>query len=108
MHLPHIAARLFETPWLIHRAKLNAILAVLGARVGWLKAEEMLPVPAPVTKQEDIAVIPIHGILVRRALGLEAASGLTSYQEIERWFRQALGDPTMAGIVSAASWSACF
>jgi len=29
-----------------------------------------------------IAVIPIYGTLVRRAVGLEAASGLTSYGEI--------------------------
>ena len=33
--LPHIATRLFNTPLLIHRAKLDAILTVLGNRVGW-------------------------------------------------------------------------
>lgn len=101
--LPHIASRLFNTPLLIHRAKLDAILAVLGPRVGWPKIEGDVPIPAsektPSTKQDGIAVIPIHGTLVRRALALEAASGFTSYQEIERQITQAIADPTVAGIV---------
>ncbi len=101
--LPHIAERLFNTPLLIHRAKLDAILAVLGPRVGWPEAESSAPVPAPRTpspsRQGDIAVIPIHGTLVRRALGLEAASGLTSYQEIGDQIGRAITDPAVAGIV---------
>ncbi|WP_297529809.1 S49 family peptidase, partial [Thiohalobacter sp.] len=101
--LPHIAARLFNTPLLIHRAKLDAILAVLGPRVGWPETESAAPVPAPRTpsaaRQGDIAVIPIHGTLVRRALGLEAASGLTSYQEIGDQIGRAVADPAVAGIV---------
>ena len=101
--LPHIAARLFNTPLLIHRAKLDAILAVLGPRVGWPEAKSAAPVPAPrmpsVSRQSDIAVIPIHGTLVRRALGLEAASGLTSYQEIGDQIGRAITDPAVAGIV---------
>ena len=32
--LPHVAARLFGAPLLIHRPKLDVILAVLGPRVG--------------------------------------------------------------------------
>jgi len=101
--LPHIAARLFNTPLLIHRAKLDAILAVLGPRVGWPETESAASVPAPrmpsVSRQSDIAVIPIHGTLVRRALGLEAASGLTSYQEIGDQIGRAVADPAVFGIV---------
>ena len=101
--LPHIAARLFNTPLLIHRAKLDAILAVLGPRVGWPEAESAAPVPAPrapsASRQGDIAVIPIHGTLVRRALGLETASGLTSYQEIGDQIGRVVADPAVAGIV---------
>ena len=101
--LPHIAERLFNTPLLIHRAKLDAILAVLGPRVGWPETKSAAPVPAPrmpsVSRQSDIAVIPIHGTLVRRALGLEAASGLTSYQEIGAQIDRAVADPAVAGIV---------
>jgi len=101
--LTHIAERLFNTPLLIHRAKLDAILAVLGPRVGWPEAESAAPVPTlrtpSASRQGDIAVIPIHGTLVRRALGLDAASGLTSYQEIEQQLGQAVADPAVAGIV---------
>ncbi len=101
--LPHIAERLFNTPLLIHRAKLDAILAVLGPRVGWPETESAASVPGPRTpspsRQGDIAVIPIHGTLVRRALGLEAASGLTSYQEIGDQIGRAITDPAVAGIV---------
>jgi hypothetical protein len=35
MLLPHIAARLYGTPLLIARSKLDVILSVLGDRVGW-------------------------------------------------------------------------
>ena len=31
--LPHLASRLFGTPLLVHRAKLDVILAVLGERL---------------------------------------------------------------------------
>jgi signal peptide peptidase SppA len=101
--LPHIAARLFNTPLLIHRAKLDAILAALGPRVGWpmLQGAALMPAPqtTPTTKQDGIAVIPIHGTLVRRALALEAASGLISYQAIDRQIQQAMADSRVAGIV---------
>ena len=83
--LPHLAARLFGTPLLVHRAKLDVILAVLGERLNLAAPAADLAIPVPrVTPAQPsgIAVIPIHGTLVKRALGVEAASGLTSYTEI--------------------------
>jgi signal peptide peptidase SppA len=44
-------------------------------------------------------VIPVHGTLVRRALGMEAASGLTSYGEISAMLDAALADPSVTGIL---------
>jgi signal peptide peptidase SppA len=81
--LPHLAARLFGVPLAIHRPKLDVILAVLAPRIGVadLAAPSGFAPPtraAPAATQ-GIAVIPIHGTLVRRTVGLEAASGLTSY-----------------------------
>ncbi|WP_294248813.1 hypothetical protein [Propionivibrio sp.] len=38
-------------------------------------------------------MIPIYGTLVRSALGMEAASGLTSYGEISAMLDAALSDP---------------
>ena len=81
--LPHVAARLLGVPLAIHRPKLDVILAVLAPRIGLadLAAPSGFAPPtraAPAATQ-GIAVIPIHGTLVRRTVGLEAASGLTSY-----------------------------
>ena len=102
MMLPHLATRLYNTPLLIQRAKLDAILAVLGERVGWNGPEAAVPMSAPRIQADPapgIAVIPVHGSLVRRSLGVEAASGLTSYADIARQLDQALTDPTVQGIV---------
>ena len=106
--LPHLAARLFGAPLLIHRPKLDVILSVLGSRVGLPD----LSVPtgfAPPDRnaaqsessagQSGIAVIPIYGTLVRRTQGLEAQSGLTSYAGIAMALDTALTDPNVAAIV---------
>ena len=44
MNLPHLASRLYGTPLLIARAKLDTILAVLGPRIGLAPPELALPV----------------------------------------------------------------
>ena len=45
--LPHLAARLFGTPLLVHRAKLDVILAVLGERLNLAAPAADLAMPAP-------------------------------------------------------------
>ncbi|MHB1408037.1 MAG: S49 family peptidase [Acidovorax defluvii] len=100
--LPHLASRLFGTPLLVHRAKLDVILAVMGERLGLAvpAVDLALPPPKPATATPvGIAVIPIHGTLVKRSLGLEAASGLTSYGEIAAMLDSALADPQVSGIL---------
>ncbi len=103
MLLPHIAARLYGTPLLIARSKLDVILSVLGDRVSWPEPQSALPMPLVKSPSMDspmsIAVIPIYGTLVRRAIGLEAASGLTSYGEIGAMIEAAINDPTINGIL---------
>lgn len=102
--LPHLAARLYGTPLLIARAKLDVILAVLGARIG-LNARVPAPElaltqhPRPDTRTPGIAVIPVHGTLVRRGLALDAASGLTSYADIAAQLDAALTDPAVSGVL---------
>ena len=90
MLLSHLAARLYGTPLLIARPKLDVILSVLGSRIGL--HHQGLPdlgmaLPAPrqsvSSAQTGIAVIPVVGTLVKRAMGIEAASGLMSYDEID-------------------------
>ena len=100
--LPHLAARLFGTPLLVHRAKLDVILAVLGERLNLAAPAADLAIHVPrVTPAQPsgIAVIPIHGTLVKRVLGMEAASGLTSYGGIAQEIDAALADPQVQGIL---------
>lgn len=102
--LVHLASRLYGTPLLIARAKLDTILAVLGPRIGLMHTELAVPIAVPTQSEPmpsmpGIAVIPIHGTLVRRAVGLDAASGLTSYARIAADIDAALASPDVAGIL---------
>ena len=102
MNLPHLASRLYGTPLLLARAKLDIILSVLGERVNWPESDLAVPsihkrssIDTPV----GIAVIPVVGSLVRRTLGLDPASGFTSYAEIAGMVDAALADSSVEGIV---------
>ena len=104
--MTYLASRLFGTPLLIHRPKLDVILSVVGQRIGMADAPAMPAMdmavyqrPPAATVPEGIAVIPIHGSLVKRSLGMEAASGLTSYGEIAAMLDAALADPHVSGIL---------
>jgi len=97
-----MAARLFGAPLMIHRPKLEVILAVLGPRIGLAQSA----VPAnPITSRTaptgatGIAVLPIYGTLVRRTVGLEAESGMASYQELATMLDTAVADPNVAAIL---------
>ncbi|MGC0098306.1 S49 family peptidase, partial [Ralstonia pseudosolanacearum] len=59
----------------------------------------MPPERNPVRGNAQIAVIPIHGTLVRRTVGLEAESGLASYTAIGDQLDAALADPGVAAIL---------
>jgi signal peptide peptidase SppA len=103
--LPHIASRVLGTPLVIGQAKLEAILSVLGPRIG-IEApatvaftdEPARPQSATVTSSR-IAVIPVFGTLVKRAGPIEAASGLTSYGDLETEILDAATDPAVRAIV---------
>lgn len=107
--LPHLASRLYGTPLLVARSKLDIILAVLGDRIGWPlppavppSTQSALPIPSSRVMPDappGVAVIPVYGTLVRRSIGLEAASGLTSYGEIGAMLDAAIADPSVSGIV---------
>lgn len=100
--LPHMAARLFGAPLMIHRPKLEVILAVLGPRIGL--AQSAVPANAILSRSAPagatgIAVLPIYGTLVRRTVGLEAESGMASYQELATMLDTAVADPNVAAIL---------
>lgn len=105
MHLPHLASRLYGTPLLLARAKLDVILSVLGDRVNWPQppqsdlAAPLASMRPTIDAPTGIAVIPVVGSLVRRTVGLDPASGFTSYAEIAGMVDAALADPSVEGIV---------
>lgn len=101
--LPHLAARILGTPLLISDQKLEAILSVLGERLGLDEVPQTLTGFVPKTRNVPaslaLAVIPVHGTLVQRSSGINALSQLTSYREIAQSFRAALQDPTVKAIL---------
>jgi len=102
MQLAHIASRLYGAPLLIARPKLDVILSVLGNRIDWPEPAAAIPVPMARTAASapsGIAVVPVHGTLVRRSVRLEAASGLTSYADIAAALDAAVSDPLVDAIL---------
>ena len=99
--LPHITGRVFDTPLLISRVKLDAVLGVVIPRIqgeplssgtySFMRNYEVTP--------NGIAIIPVFGTLVRRTVGLEAQSGLTSYASIEDLLASALQDSAVRAIL---------
>lgn len=121
--LPHLACRMFGTPLLIARSKLDVILSVLMPRMsvspdlhgiardsvidiasavqpgGIATAASTMDLTALDAIQTGIAVIPIYGSLVKRTVGLQVESGLTSYASIADQIDSAVADPAVSGIV---------
>ncbi|MBI5121333.1 MAG: S49 family peptidase [Rhodospirillales bacterium] len=99
--LPHIASRLFATPLLVAKPKLDVILNIIGPRLGGAPIEDMSPLPAREIEitHEGIAVIPVVGTLVARSNYLAAASGLTSYGDIGDAIENAATDPRVRGLL---------
>jgi len=104
--LPHLASRVFNTPLMIDSKKLAAILAVLAPRLGLeppaveaaLLAEQRSRKPYAVT-DAGVAVIEVSGSLVNRASGIDAQSGLTSYEQLGNEILEAATDPQVRGIL---------
>lgn len=98
--LPHIAARLFEEPLLLHPRKLQTIVHVLSPRLfsdaetgvmEMLQDQFLANHPEPINPgQNSIAVIPVHGTLVQRGDYMDALSGLRSYEAIRAEFDEVM------------------
>jgi signal peptide peptidase SppA len=103
--LPYLASRLYGTPLLIARPKLEVILGVVARKL----AGDTLATPPPATVDtgmsggmqnlDGIAVIPVLGTLVRRSSYLCAASGLTSYHDIEAMAEQSFADQEVRAVL---------
>jgi hypothetical protein len=71
MHdLPHIAARLYGTPLLVARAKLDVILGALGPRLAGQALSfdaDAAPSAEMAVTPDGIAIVPVIGTLVARS-----------------------------------------
>jgi signal peptide peptidase SppA len=103
LNLPHVAARVFGTPLMIARAKLEVILGVLAPRLAGGAVEpidtEADPAPMISVTAERIAVVSVIGTLVSRSGYLDAASGLVSYGDIAEAIAEAMSNPAVRGVV---------
>ncbi|MCC2650749.1 MAG: peptidase family protein [Microvirga sp.] len=101
MRLPDLMSRVFDTPLLIEPAKAETIVeSVILPKIWGHVFEAREPSAAPSLEYaKEIAVLPIHGTLVHRTGGMDAMSGLQSYQEIRGMLRQAMADPMVGGIL---------
>lgn len=105
-NLSHLATRLFGTPLLIERSKMDVILSVLGPRLG-IEIEAAAPVPGEAGRErkpyfvtaDNIGVIDVVGPLVKRASGDFVSGGPTTYSEVENDFMDAVTDPKIRGVL---------
>jgi signal peptide peptidase SppA len=105
-----LAGRVLNTPLALDPSKLAVILSVLGPRLEVDLDQEVrdaaAAMPAPATRDRqayqlvgDVAVIDVFGTLVHRSSGLDAMSGLTSYEQLARELAQAIADPAVKSVV---------
>ncbi|MBW2623958.1 MAG: S49 family peptidase, partial [Deltaproteobacteria bacterium] len=96
MILSRLASKVINTPLMILPDKLDVILGVIGERIG-VDSVDVVSLGAKIDPPEklkdipsNVSVIPVFGSLVNRTHGLDAMSGLTTYDSIRNDFRAAL------------------
>jgi len=103
MHdLPHLAARLYGTPLLVARTKLDVILGALAPRLagqGTFLDADAAPSAEMAVTPDGIAIVPVIGTLVSRSGYLGAVSGLTAYSDIADAIEAAATDPGTRAIL---------
>lgn len=92
-----LATRIFNTPLLLHPAKVEVLLGALSDHRGIIsrhsinnEVEKDKKTANILQVHGQIAVIKIHGTLVHRSSYLDAALGLTGYEEILTTYHEAM------------------
>lgn len=110
--LPHIAARVFNTPLMMHPAKAEVIAQALADRFGIASVtqadgrvfalsdfDKEAVRGSGISRIGAIGVIEVQGTLVQRTGSLQPYSGMTGYDGIRKNFEDALGDDSIRAIV---------
>jgi capsid assembly protease len=115
--LPHILSRVFGTPLLIAPARLEALLR--GLEAAMLQRGSAIPITELATPHDGatpaaederpprgyriergVAILPVHGVLVRRAGQIDTDSTpLQSYENLSRVLQRARSDRRVRGIL---------
>ncbi|AGF74834.1 phage protein [Bartonella australis AUST/NH1] len=100
LDMPFLMSRLFGVPHMLASTKLDVILNALAPRlfagekfpIGAFSQNDAIALRPPETYvvQNNVAILPVHGTLVRRGAWLGASSGLTSYEGLSASFREAI------------------
>jgi capsid assembly protease len=122
-HYPHLAARVFNTPLLVHPQKLDAIIAGLGTRLiglpegvefrdeGMAEGIQLLPAELFSTRKgerangsryvvsDGVAVIRAHGALVHRSRLDANSSYLLGYNELATDAEHAMANPDVHAVL---------
>ncbi len=108
---PHVAAAVFDRPWLIQPKAMRAIVEVLelrleGGRLGEDEIAERLAIARRDAGPRNggrragaVAVLPVYGVVAQRANLMTEMSGGTSIESLQRQFREAMADPEVTGIL---------
>ncbi len=119
MNYPHLAARLFNTPLLVHPQKLDAIIAGLGPRLlgaeldfSMLRGSEEPAIPAEMftTRRgkrgdagyqviDGVAVISASGALVHRSRMDGASNFLLGYNQLAMQLEDAMDNPELHAVL---------
>ncbi|WP_375643915.1 MULTISPECIES: S49 family peptidase [unclassified Bartonella] len=109
LDMPFLVSRLFGVPHMLASTKLDIILNALAPRLfegekfaigafGQGDTEALRP-PETYVVQNNVAILPVHGTLVRRGAWLGALSGLTSYEGLRASFREAMAQPDVRAVL---------
>jgi signal peptide peptidase SppA len=104
LHLTHLLSRVFDTPLLIEPHKLEVIMGVLKPKIlnGTLSADsgdQERVDRRPYRVEGGVAIIPVYGTLVQRASGLDAMSGMVSYNRLGDMVNTAVRDDGVQAIL---------
>ncbi|WP_375624123.1 MULTISPECIES: S49 family peptidase [unclassified Bartonella] len=109
LDMPFLVSRLFGVPHMLASTKLDIILNALAPRLfegekfaigafGQGDTEALRP-PETYVVQNNVAILPVHGTLVRRGAWLGALSGLTSYEGLRASFREAMAQHDVRAVL---------
>ncbi len=102
---PHIAARLFNTPLLLHPGKLSAIVAGLSQRLGVTPMPDAYATPTTTSERGEykiidrVAVIEVFGALAHRTQLRADSSFIQGYEGVAASFEKAIRDSAVSAIV---------